>query len=175
MARTRPWRCSTACARKSLPASSSRCACDIDTFRLGLFIVLGHGVRQWPRARRNCGMDHGTGESRRCGAAAGLLARLAVGISLALPFGIFATTPVFALSEIKREELPAPNSPNPSDDSLENTVPFPDPVQPPPTGQPIDPEKTGPSESETPQDAEQPDTEAATPIPEVIYDLERLP
>ena len=120
-------------------------------------------------------MDHGTGESRLCGAAAGLLARLAVGISLALPFGILANTPAFALSEIKREELPAPNSPAPSDDSLENTVPFPDPVQPPTTGQPIDPEKTGPSESETPQDVEQPDTEIGTPIPEVIYDLERLP
>ncbi len=85
-------------------------------------------------------MDHGTGESRRCGAAAGLLARLAAGICLALPLGISAAMRAFALSEIKREELPPPNSPVPSDDSLENTVPFPDPVQPPTTGLPIDPE-----------------------------------
>ncbi|EHK56948.1 hypothetical protein [Allomesorhizobium alhagi] len=120
-------------------------------------------------------MDYQTGESRRHGAAAGLLPRLAAGICLAFLFGISASTPAFALSEIKREELPAPTSPAPSDEGLGNTVPFPDLVQPPSADQPIDPEKTGPAGEETPEGVEQPDAEAAGPLPEVIYDLERLP
>lgn len=119
-------------------------------------------------------MNHRTGESRRSRAGAGLLTRLAAGVCLALPLAVSAATPAFALSEIKREELPAPTSPAPSD-GLENTVPFPDPVQPPSADQPIDPEKTGPAEPETPEGVEEPDTEAAGPLPEVIYDLERLP
>lgn len=102
-------------------------------------------------------MDHQTGESRRYGAAAGLLARQAAGICLAFLLGISANTPVFALSEIKREELPAPISPSPSEDGMGNTVQFPDPVQPPSADQPIDPEKTGPAEQETPEGVELPD------------------
>lgn len=120
-------------------------------------------------------MDYRTGESRRSGAGAGLLTRLAAGLCLALPLAASAAAPAFALSEIKREELPAPISPTPSDDGTENTVPFPDPVQTPSADQPVDPEKTGPAEPETPEGVEQPDTEATGPLPEVIYDLERLP
>jgi hypothetical protein len=120
-------------------------------------------------------MDHRTGESRQSGAGAGLLTRLAAGFCLALPLAVSATTPAFALSEIKREELPAPISPAPSDDGTDNTVPFPDPVQTPSADQPVDPEKTGPAGQEAPEGVELPDTETTGPLPEVIYDLERLP
>jgi hypothetical protein len=118
-------------------------------------------------------MDHRKGESHRSSVGAGLPLQLA--LCLALPLAFSAVAPAFALSEIKREELPAPISPAPSDDGTENTVPFPDPVQPQGTDQPVDPEKTGPAEPEAPAGAEQPDSEATGPLPEVIYDLERLP
>jgi hypothetical protein len=120
-------------------------------------------------------MDHRTGESRQLGAGAGLLTRLGAALCIAFPLAGSAMEPAFALSEIKREELPAPVTPLPSDDGLENTVPFPDPVQPPANDQPVDPEKTGPAEPEPPAGVEQPESETAGPLPEVIYDLERLP
>lgn len=120
-------------------------------------------------------MDHRTGESRQSGAGAGLLTRLGAALCIAFPLAGSAMAPAFALSEIKREGLPAPVTPAPSDDGLENTAPFPDPVQPPANDQPVDPEKTGPAEPEPPAGVEQPESETAGALPEVIYDLERLP
>ncbi len=47
---------------------------------------------------------------------------------------VLCTGPAFALSEIQREELPAPNPPPAGEDASqpEMTVPMPDPVEAPP-------------------------------------------
>lgn len=101
-----------------------------------------------------------------------LASALALGLGTAL-----ACQPAFALSEIKREELPAPVAPaSPDTDGLDNSVPIPDPIAPP---KPDVPEETGPV---GPDGATPPDNPAATnpvdenePVPEVLYDIEKLP
>lgn len=117
------------------------------------------------------------------------VAALALAASLLLP--LHATT-ALALSEIKREELPAPAMPpKPAGQTtpVENSVPMPDPVQKPSTGagqapatnQPPADNQTpaeSPAEDETPADTTSPamphlDPEA--PLPEIVYDLSRLP
>ena len=85
--------------------------------------------------------------------------------------------PAFALSEIKREDLPAPTSPAaPQDDDTENAVPLPDVTSPSTEEEPaqVDPAN--------PQDATQPDDQDVShrpdpdePVPEVLYDFTQLP
>ncbi|WP_407945164.1 hypothetical protein [Oryzicola mucosus] len=96
---------------------------------------------------------------------------------------VFATTslPAYALSEIKREELPAP-APGPDDQSVpENAVPMPDPIAPPPSSdEPADPsapdeEEPEQVEPEEPGAGTMPDLDPNAPLPEVVYDLSRLP
>lgn len=104
------------------------------------------------------------------------IAALGLATSLVLPLN--ATT-ALALSEIKREEIPAPvTPPRPagSDALPENSVPMPDPIQKPsatdaeelPTdqqgGEPVD--ATGPAAPHLDNDG---------PLPEIVYDLSRLP
>ena len=65
--------------------------------------------------------------------------------------------PVLALSEIKREELPAPalpTAPQPTDENPENTVPIPDPIEPSTAG---DTDKTGPTTPAAPPATGRPD------------------
>jgi hypothetical protein len=126
------------------------------------------------------------------------LAVLGLAASLVLP--LHAST-AFALSEIKREEIPAPvMPPKPADDQSatpEKSVPMPDPIQTPATTAPQGTEAPAgtevPSGSEQPAD-DQPAEPDATPtepggatgpaapnldpegpLPEVIYNLDRLP
>lgn len=114
----------------------------------------------------------------------------ALGLAASLLLPLHATT-ALALSEIKREELPAPAMPpKPAGQTtpVENSVPMPDPVQKPSTGagqapatQPPADNQTpaeSPAEDETPADTTSPamphlDPEA--PLPEIVYDLSRLP
>lgn len=76
----------------------------------------------------------------------------------------------FALSEIKREELPPPADPAAPVETEDNAVPLPDPITPPVAEEP---DKTGPLGPEDAQQPAQPDD--SEPIPEIVYDIERLP
>ncbi|MER8462282.1 hypothetical protein [Mesorhizobium sp. M1396] len=88
-----------------------------------------------------------------------------------------ASSPALALSEIKREELP-PTSTPPSDEDMSppgSTVPMPNPVgPPPPASQPAAPAE---SEPDSPVDGgvTRPRVDPDTPVPEVAYDLGKLP
>ncbi|MBZ9674885.1 hypothetical protein [Mesorhizobium sp. ES1-1] len=87
-----------------------------------------------------------------------------------------ASGPAYALSEIKREELPSPVTPPADDDMVPgSTVPMPDPVgAPPSTSQPAAPDGAQP---ESPADGgtTRPRVDPDTPAPEVVYDLGKLP
>jgi hypothetical protein len=103
-------------------------------------------------------------------------------IALGLSAGI---TPAWSLSEIKREEAPAPKD----DEAIEkeplppvNTVPLPDPLQTAPqteTTPPADGTEPGEGEpgEETPPEGNtaRPTVDPDAPLPEVVYDLEKLP
>ncbi|AZO46147.1 hypothetical protein EJ076_16130 [Mesorhizobium sp. M7D.F.Ca.US.005.01.1.1] len=88
-----------------------------------------------------------------------------------------ASSPAYALSEIKREELPPTVTP-PADDDMSppgSTVPMPNPVgTPPPTIEPAAPNE---AEPDSPADGgvTRPRVDPETPVPEVVYDLGKLP
>ena len=93
-----------------------------------------------------------------------------------------AVTPAWSLSEIKREEAPAPP---PSDDDIQqeplppvNSVPLPDPIQttPPPADGEEAPEQVEPDEAIPPEgNTARPAVDPDAPLPEVMYDLAKLP
>lgn len=92
--------------------------------------------------------------------------------------------PASALSEIKREELPPPLPPvSTTDDASPGAVPLPDPIHTsqPPSGGTESPEDGQPAEQPDPDadpDDVSPERPHVTPngeLPEVIYDLQRLP
>ena len=90
---------------------------------------------------------------------------------------VLVSSPAYAISEIKREELPSPVQPSTDDDMSPpgTTVPMPDPVgTPPPTSQPAAPKEADP---ESPADGgvTRPRVDPDTPVPEVVYDLGKLP
>lgn len=110
-------------------------------------------------------MKHEHDRARRLSGMPALYALLAVGVA----------TPAFALSEIKREELPPPpaSSPTAENDPFPgNAVPMPEPIQNPPSlddSQEIDPAPTGPSSED------EPDPDPDAPLPEILRDLSLLP
>lgn len=97
--------------------------------------------------------------------------------------------PASALSEIKREEIPAPSQmpAQPSDDqSIEkqtlppvNQVPVPNSTTDTPVDQPAEPDKSQPDETEPNDegapDSARPEIDPNAPIPEIVYDLSKLP
>lgn len=96
-------------------------------------------------------------------------------LCVAMPAVMFAGTfPASALSEIKREDLPAPSTPD--DASPENSVPSPDPIQtfPPAAEEPenAEPDAVEPAEPPANGNAASP---ADAPTPEILYDLTKLP
>jgi hypothetical protein len=108
-------------------------------------------------------------------------------LSVAMPAAVFAGTfPASALSEIKREQLPTEPAPSiPGEDAApENSVPSPDPLEtnPPaaeePATQEPDIDEPGAAEPNEPPAngpaAPQAD-ETDAPIPEILYDLTKLP
>jgi hypothetical protein len=128
-------------------------------------------------------------ESRRPASAA--LRRGAWALVLGSSFLLFAT-PSFPLSEIKREELPPPAGAAPAGESAaeEPAVPAPAPIQPPPAAAgetapdgdaepaiaPEGPEAVEPDGIEAGDDnPARPMLDPDAPVPEIIYDLERLP
>lgn len=94
-------------------------------------------------------------------------------LALAAPATVFtAIYPASALSEIKREELPAPPASGDADedDTGPNlTVPLPDPIQK------TSPEDAEPGEEQTPDELGRPDIDPEGPLPEIVYNLDRLP
>lgn len=100
---------------------------------------------------------------------------------------LLAAGPAWALSEIKRDEIPAPVTPAPpADDAAKDgsTVPMPDPVgtKPPAASQPASPEDDQQPQQVDPnapaeEDAAptRPQVEPNAPLPEVFYDLGKLP
>jgi hypothetical protein len=96
---------------------------------------------------------------------------LGLGLAASLAAG-----PALALSEIKREELPAPTSPSePGTEGTEKSVPLPDLMSPAEEGH-----ETGPTEPEISpiepdgQQATEPE-ESQEPLPEILYDVSKLP
>jgi hypothetical protein len=95
---------------------------------------------------------------------------------------VLTSSPAHALSEIKREELPAPASPPANGETApsENAVPMPDPpgATPPASGQPAPTSEPEQSEPEGPTDdggVANPRADPDAPMPEVVYDLSKLP
>jgi hypothetical protein len=99
------------------------------------------------------------------------------------PALLAAVLPASALSEIKREELPSPVSPPADDDGSPNAVPMPDPIE---TPKPSTEQPASPEDNEAPAqvDPESPPEDGSIarphinpdePLPEVVYDLTRLP
>ncbi|MET3583367.1 hypothetical protein ABID19_006432 [Mesorhizobium robiniae] len=89
--------------------------------------------------------------------------------------------PAYALSEIKREDLPSPVVP-PADDGTSpgTTVPMPDPLgtAPPSASQPTTPNEPEQVEPKGPADdggVANPHVDPDEPLPEVLYDLGKLP
>lgn len=101
-------------------------------------------------------------------------------ILLAILFGcapFFLSSNAFALSEIQREEAPppAPEAPEKADPFPGNAVPIPGPVQMPNDGREVDPESSAPQGGDEPGEISQPDAESESALPEIVYDLMRLP
>jgi hypothetical protein len=101
-------------------------------------------------------------------------ALLCIGLCLAFTL---SGAPAFALSEIKREELPAPTAPAaPQGDDTEKSVPLPDPLSP---SAAEDPAKAEPDDATQPADSDQQDVTSPRdpdePVPEVLYDFSQLP
>ena len=121
----------------------------------------------------------------------GALRLAAIGLAASLVLPLYTST-AFALSEIKREEIPAPvTPPKPAADQSatpEKSVPMPDPIQSPSTNPPANTDTEEPAEEQPaePQDATPTEPGDATgpaapnldpdgPLPEIVYDLSRLP
>ncbi len=92
-----------------------------------------------------------------------------------------ASAPALALSEIQREELPPVTGTPPGQAAPEQSVPMPDPVQSPGNSQQKIPETQTPADTDTPGDQQPPqepdgtEAESDEPLPEIQYDLTRLP
>ena len=125
------------------------------------------------------------GEARRVGIAALCVVGL-VGFGVATLAVSTFSTPAHALSEIKREELPEPVTPPATDKDTtpsEKSVPMPDPLgtTQPDAGQPASPEdeqapqQVNPNAPAEDGDATRPKAEPDAPVPEVMYDLGKLP
>ncbi|MBB6470024.1 hypothetical protein HNQ96_005918 [Aminobacter lissarensis] len=119
----------------------------------------------------------------------GALRLAVIGLAASLVLALYAST-AFALSEIKREEIPAPVLPpkpvTEENATPEKSVPMPDPIQTPTTTPPADTEEPSDEQPAEPQDATPTEPGGATgpaapnldpegPLPEIVYDLSRLP
>jgi hypothetical protein len=98
---------------------------------------------------------------------------------VAIPLAAYLTSsPAYALSEIKREELPSPVVPSVDEDMSPpgSAVPMPDPVPTSPSsGQPAAPDEAEPDSPSNGGGVARPRVDPDAPLPEVIYDLGKLP
>jgi hypothetical protein len=111
-------------------------------------------------------------QKRRAAAAA--LVSLTVSFLVASGAFLGAAGPAAALSEIGREELPPPSA-APEQDAPGilipgDTVPPPDPLQPPPAA-----EDTEGEPDDEQSDIARPSLDENGPLPEIVYNLDRLP
>lgn len=110
---------------------------------------------------------------------------LALAVLASTSFAVLLSAqPAAALSEIKREELPAPAAPAPADDDMTapgSAVPMPDPITRPaaPAGKPTAPDQQEPEQVEPAKPGDggllNPRVDPDAPLPEVFYDLSKLP
>jgi hypothetical protein len=108
---------------------------------------------------------------------------LLAAFTVSAPVLLAATLPAAALSEIKREELPSPTATPQGDAESPNAVPLPDPIvtETPPADQSDSPEDAQPPAQVDPESPPEdggiarPHIDPEEPLPEVIYDLDRLP
>lgn len=110
-------------------------------------------------------------------AAALLPARLGLALAIAAGSMFFGVGPTHALSEIKREELPAPiTTPQTQVPAPSQTTPQPDATAPT-TPAPGDTEEPAPDgeEGQVPDETDSASPEADAPLPEIQYDLSKLP
>ncbi len=109
-------------------------------------------------------------EERRTATGRLSLIRLAAACLYAPAAYFLTATTACALSEIGREELPPPMSQGGSETRPGITIPSPNPTQttPPGSDEPAD-------EDDEPADLARPSIEEDGPLPEIIYNLDRLP
>jgi hypothetical protein len=132
-----------------------------------------------------------TATGRRKGPAFARLA-LACLAAVALSAGVaaFVASPARALSEIKRENMPGATEPTPPDSPSDTpidkqtlppigTVPIPGTTTAPPAAeQPADPsneDEVEPGDEGGSEDATRPEVDPDAPIPEIVYDVAKLP
>jgi hypothetical protein len=132
-----------------------------------------------------------TATGRRKGPAFAQLA-LACLAAVALSAGVaaFVASPARALSEIKRENMPGATEPTPPDSPSDTpidkqtlppvgTVPIPGTTTAPPAAeQPADPsdeDEVEPGDEGGSDDATRPEVDPNAPIPEIVYDVAKLP
>lgn len=106
--------------------------------------------------------------------------RLAAGAFFLSGAVLWAAAPASALSEIKQEQV----TPPPADEPIEkeplppvHAVPSPDPIQPPTAEEPSEPEdaEAAPDDNGGGEQLGRPEIDPNAPLPEIIYDLGRLP
>jgi hypothetical protein len=99
-------------------------------------------------------------------------------VCLHAPAAYFLTaTAASALSEIGREELPPPMAQGDSGTRPGTAIPSPNPIQttPPDSDEPADEDDEPAEEDEEPADLARPSIDEDGPLPEIIYNLDRLP
>jgi hypothetical protein len=106
--------------------------------------------------------------------------------ALTLATGI-GSSPAVALSEIQREDVPGTTQANPPDGSSDTpiekrtlppvgTVPIPDStINPPDDAEPAETQPDEAPDHDGSPDAARPDVDPNAPIPEIVYNLDRLP
>lgn len=110
--------------------------------------------------------------------AASALTRLSVATLLAAIAAAPMTLPAYALSEIKREDLPAPGTTPPAETPPATQIPMPEATTPPATPETPAPDNAQPSEDEEGQVPDEPASagdEPGAPLPQIQYDLSTLP
>ena len=112
-------------------------------------------------------------------------------VAFATGLAAIAASPAHALSEIKRESVPGATDPSPPDSQSDTpieretlppvgTVPMPDTTTTtsPPSEQPTDPsneDEVEPGDEGGSDDVTRPEVDPNAPLPEIIYDIARLP
>lgn len=96
--------------------------------------------------------------------------------------GVAVVSPASALSEIQREDLPAPETFKPDRPAVPDAtvppganVPAEEPAVSPPSDEEAAPEEAEPDEKDVPSDPNRPEITEDGPLPEVSYDLAALP
>jgi hypothetical protein len=130
-----------------------------------------------------------TDKGKGCALARTALAFLAA-VALIGGVAAFAASPASALSEIKRDNMPGTTEPTPPDSPSDTpidkqtlppvgTVPIPDTTTTPPAAEqpaaPSNEDEVEPGDEGGSDDATRPEVDPNAPIPEIVYDVAKLP